>query len=218
MRHTTIICLALLASSAEAQMPGAPVLQNAWTSPGFVGALNMAGGDGSTYAAAAAWSPASARFQLSGGIGIRSQAGRGSKSVYGVRAAMPFGGASSDFGFGAFAGVGGGQSSSKSASGSATVDSVASTTVIPVGVSIGWRHSLGAMRGFSLYATPAYVFSSGGSSNTGLVRTAVGADIGITGALGVTAGIEFGQNPARGEGGPSGTLYGLGVSYAVGRR
>jgi hypothetical protein len=218
MRRALIVWSAFLAGSAGAQMPGVPVLQNAWASPGIVGALNMAGGDGSIYAAAAAWSPASARFQLSGGIGLRSRSGQGSKSVYGVRAAIPFGGASSDFGFGAFGGVGGGQSSSSGASGSATTDTVANTTVIPVGIAIGWRHSLGAMRGFSVYATPAYLFFSGGTSNTGLVRTAVGADIGISRALGVTAGVEFGQNRTRGEGGPSGTLYGLGVSYAVGRR
>jgi len=198
-------------------MPGAPVLQNAWASPGIVGAVNFAGGDGSTYAAAAAWSPASARFQLSGGIGLRSRAGLGSKSVYGVRAAIPFGGASSAFGFGAFAGVGGGQGSTGAAGGSAATDTVANTTAIPVGVAIGWRHAIGT-RGFSVYATPAYVFSTGGSNNTGLVRTAIAADIGLSKALGITAGVEFGQNRARGASGPSGTLYGLGVSYAVGRR
>jgi len=204
----------LAASTAVAQMPGAPVLQNAWASPGMVGAVNIAAGDGSTYAAAASWGSSSGRLQLSGGFGVRSRTGAGSKSVYGVRLAVPFGGAASPIGFGAFAGVG------ATSSGSAnSPDSVASTTVIPVGVALGWRQTLGGTRGFSIYATPSYVFLTGGpDSSTGLVRTAVGVDIGVAKAIGLTAGVEFGQSRTRTEGGPTGTVYGFGISYAVGRR
>lgn len=206
------ILLTCSATMSSAQMPGAPVLQNAWAAPGIVGAIDVSGGsDGSIYAAAASWAPASARFQLSGGLGIRSRAGSGSKGVYGVRAAIPFGGTAGAFGFGAFAGIGGESSSSGAA------DSAATTTIIPVGIALGWRHALGA-RGFSVYATPSYLFLGGGSSNGGLVRTAIGIDVGVSKTLGVTAGVDFGQSRVRAEGGPTGTSYGLGVSYAVGRR
>src|SRR4051812_43182098 len=82
----------IAAASADAQMPGAPVLQNAWGTPGIVGALNVTGGsDGSTYAAAGSWSPGSGRFQFSGGLGVQQRAGNGSGGAYGVRVAMPFG-------------------------------------------------------------------------------------------------------------------------------
>jgi hypothetical protein len=211
MALTMLAC----AARAGAQMPGTPVLQNAWATPGIVGALNVSGGaDGSIYAAAAAWGSTSGRLQLSGGFGVRSRSGAGSKSVYGVRLAVPFGGTSSAFGFGAFAGVG-----ATSTGTAASPDSVASTTVIPVGVALGWRRALGATRGISVYATPSYLFLTGGTNNNaGLVRTAVGVDIGVAKAIGLTAGVEFGQNRARAEGGPTGTLYGLGISYALGHR
>ena len=88
-----------------------------------------------------------------------------------------------------------------------------------MGVAFGWRHAVGATRGISFYATPSYVFLTGGTNNNaGLVRTAVGVDVGVAKAIGLTAGVEFGQNRARVEGGPTGTLYGLGISYALGRR
>jgi hypothetical protein len=69
-----------------------------------------------------------------------------------------------------------------------------------------------------VYATPSYLFLSGGSSNGGLVRTGLGVDVGVSKTLGVTVGVEFGQNRVSAKGGPTGTSYGLGVSYAVGRR
>lgn len=201
----------LLASAAAAQMPGAPVLQNAWASPGLVGAVNYGGGDGSVYAAAVSWASATARFQLSGGVGARSlSGGGGSKSVYGVRAAIPLGGATSAIGFGVFAGVGGGQA--------ATGDTVSSNTQIPIGAAIGWRRALGATHGFSVYATPSYLYLTGGTKSGGVARAGVGVDLGITKSLGATVGAEFGATRAKGLGGPTGTLYGIGVSYAFGRR
>jgi hypothetical protein len=200
----------LAASTVAAQMPGAPILQNAWASPGLVGAVNFAGGDGSVYAGAIAWATPTARFQFSGGIGVRSQSGIGSNSVYGVRAAMPFGSATGAIGFGAFAGVGGGKTPN--------ADSTASNTQVPVGVAVGWRHALGASHGVSVYATPAYVFLTGGTKSGGVVRSGVGVDLGITRSIGATVGAEFGGTRAKGQGGPTGTLYGVGVSYAFGKR
>jgi hypothetical protein len=77
---------------------------------------------------------------------------------------------------------------------------------------------MGATRGISLYATPAYIYYSGGSDAGGLFRTALGVDFGITPSIGITGGIEFGGKRGRAVGGPTGTLYGIGVSYAFGRR
>ncbi len=222
---------------AHAQMPGAPVLQNVWATPGIVGALDIAGGaDGSLYAGAVSWTPASGRFEVSGGGGYRTRTGVTSGGVYGLRVAMPFGGASSSFGFAGFAGIGGGAASVShtrvscatvpGATGcttlplpdSVTIDSTASTTEVPVGVAIGWRHVVGATHGVSVYATPAYVFYSGLAKRTGLFRAAIGADFGITPRIGATAGIEFGATRPRGFGGPSGSVYGVGVAYAFGAR
>jgi hypothetical protein len=209
--RAVVATASLIASALGAQMPGAPVLQNAWASPGLVGAINYGGGDGSVYAGAASWASSNARFQLSGGFGARSPAGGGgSKSVYGFRAAIPFGGATSAVGFGAFAGIGGGQTSKG--------DTISSNTEIPVGVAVGWRRAVGASHGVSIYATPSYVYFSGGTNAGGVARAGVGVDLGITKSLGATAGAEFGGTRAKGQGGPTGTLYGIGLSYAFGRR
>lgn len=200
--------------AAGAQMPSAPILQDAWAAAGFVGAVNLGGGsDGSVYAGAVSWTPGSGRFELSGGLGFQSRTGLGSRAVYGLRAAIPFGGASSTFGFAAFAGIGGG--SGKRSTGA---DSAANTGEIPVGAAIGWRHALGASHGLSVFASPAFVFFTGGAKSGGLFRTGLGADFGITPSLGVTAGVDLGGSRARAVGGPSGILYGVGVSYAFGRR
>jgi hypothetical protein len=208
-------------------MPGVPVLQNAWATPGIVAAANFGGGsDGSVYALAGGWTPGSGRFQFSGGVGTRSISGAGSKTVYGLRAAMPFGSSSGTFGFAAFAGVGGGQAVTRTAAGTVKTgpadtlagDSTSSTTQIPLGAAIGWRRAIGSNHGLSVYATPAYVLFSGGTSTGGVFRVAVGADFGITSAIGATAGVEFGGSRPKGAGGPTGTTYGLGISYAFGRR
>jgi hypothetical protein len=200
-----------------AQIPGSPILQNVWATPGFVGAVNIGGGaDGTTYAAAASWTPGMGHFEISGGGGFETRSGAGDRGVYGVRAALPFGGISSSFGFAAFAGIGGGSGGNNSST--ISPDSLASTTEIPLGVSVGWRKALGGNHGISIYGVPAYVLFSGGSKNEGLFRASVGADFGITRALGATLGVEFGATRPRGIGGPSGTLYGAGVSYAFGHR
>jgi len=217
------LIVTIAAASADGQMPGAPVLQNAWSSPGIVGAVNVTGGsDGSTYAGAGSWAPGSGRFQVSGGLGYQTRSGSNSSLAYGARIAMPFGGASSSFGFAAFAGVGGGGSGTKKTTPSIALDTLADSTMstaqIPIGVGIGWRRSFGGTRGVSFYATPSYTYYTGGSHSGGLIRTAVAADFGITQRIGATAGIEFGATRARAIGGPSGTLYGVGVSYALGRR
>jgi hypothetical protein len=212
-----------LAASADAQMPGAPVLQNAWATPGIVGAVNFGGGTGrSIYAAAFGWTPGSGRFQVSGGIGVQNQTGLGSKAAYGARVAIPFSPASSTIGFAAFAGLGGGPAKSPSTVNPSNVqaspDSVPSTTQVPLGAAIGWRKAIGSNHGLSVYATPAYVLFSGGSKSGGVMRVAIGADVGITNAIGATLGVDFGGTRPKALGGPSGSQWGLGVSYALGRR
>jgi hypothetical protein len=236
MRTTTFVVLSVVplltvavARPAAGQIPGAPVLQNVWATPGIVGALDIGSGSGgSVYAAAGSWTPGSGRFELSGGLGYQRMGGTaGSRGVYGVRAAIPLGGASSTFGFGGFAGIGGGQGKTFSTQDTTftpggplvtEVDSTASTLEIPVGVAVGWRHAIGATHGVSIYASPSYTFFSGGSGgNGGLIRAAVGADFGITSKLGATVGFEFGGKRERGFGGPTGSLFGVGVSYAFSR-
>jgi hypothetical protein len=227
-RVIATIAIAAVASSAEGQIPGAPVLQNAWATPGIVGALNYAGGSGeNVIAAAAGWSPGSARFQLSGGLGYQTQTDFSGRAVYGARVAMPFGGKSSAFGFAAFAGVGGGPArkakvpdiTTIDANDSITVtDTLSSRTEIPIGAAIGYRRTIGSNHGISIYATPAWVIYSGGAKTDGLFRAAIGADIGITSALGATVGVDFGATRAKELGGPSSAQYGIGVSYALGKR
>jgi hypothetical protein len=224
-RSCRVACVSIVtvvwASSAAAQLPNAPILQNVWANPGMVGAFNMGGGSGgSVYAGAASWTPSSGRFQLSGGLGIQSTTnGGGSNAAYGARVALPLGGSSASFGFAGFVGLGGG-GAKRTVVDSVTRDTIvanATTTLIPVGGSVGWRKAIGTSHGFSLYATPSYVFLTGGGSNGGILRAAVGADVGITQSIGLTGGVEFGQTRSS-LGGPSGTMYGLGVSYAFGTR
>lgn len=228
VRAIATIAIAAVASSADAQIPGAPVLQNAWATPGIVGALNYSGSSGeNVFAAAAGWSPGSARFQLSGGLGYQTQTDFSGRAVYGARIAMPFGGKSSTFGFAAFAGVGGGPARKArvpdlrtfDANDSTTVtDTLASTAQIPIGAAVGYRRTIGSNHGISVYATPAWVIYSGGTKTNGLFRAAIGADIGITSALGATVGVDFGGTRAKELGGPSSAQYGIGVSYALGKR
>jgi hypothetical protein len=227
-RTVGLIAVAAVAGSADAQMPGAPVLQNAWATPGFVAAANFAGSSGeSVFAGAVGWTPGSGRFQVSGGLGYQTQTNFNGRAVYGARVAIPFGGKASAFGFGAFAGIGGGparkfkvgfQVAGQPPVTSSVADTVAWTTDIPVGATVGYRRTIGSNHGISVYATPAWVFYSGGTKSDGLFRAAIGADIGITRSLGATVGVDFGGSRSKDLGGPSSAQYGVGVSFAFGRR
>ena len=220
----------LMATSSVAQIPGTPTLQNAFVAPSGVAAFNFGGGPvGQTYAAALSYAPASAKVLFAGGYGWRNGIGTTQSGVYGLRLAFPFGGATSDFGFAAFAGVGGGPQITTShtvliASGNGAVqrtviiDTLSSTTEVPIGLSIGWRRFFGGSQGFSIYATPNYVFYSGGTANGNLFRLGLGSDIAVSPVFGVTLGAEFGGTRKAALGGPSGVLYGVGASYAFKRR
>ena len=63
--------IGIAASSAIAQIPGAPVLQNAWAAPGMVVALDLGGGSagsGSTFAGAVGWRDMCACQNVDAGI------------------------------------------------------------------------------------------------------------------------------------------------------
>jgi hypothetical protein len=129
---------------------------------------------------------------------------------------MPLGNPQANIGFAAFAGIGGASAVNRSADTTLSDTTTTLASRIPVGLSVGWRHAIGS-RGFSVYASPAYVWLTGNGQSKGLLRTGIGADVGVTSSIGLTGGVEFGQTSAI-VGAPTGTVYGLGVSYAFGKR
>jgi hypothetical protein len=152
---------------------------------------------------------------------LQAVSGAGSRLAYGLRAALPLGGATSAIGFAAFAGVGGGVAAkvqNSTIAGFPDTTTAASVLEVPIGGSVGWRHDLGNGHGFSIYTSPTLMLVSGGGGSSSLFRLALGGDAGITPVLGATVGVEFGQARAANRPGPRGTLWGLGVSYALGRR
>lgn len=214
-----VSALALIAAfvgppTLAAQLPGTPVLQNAWATPGIVVALDVGGGssgNGPAYAGAAAWAPSSGRFQLSAGAGMQTFSAAPSRAVFGARASVPLkelmGG---NLGIGAFVGVGGGSVN--------VSDSLRTKSVVPAGLAIGYRRAVGtAGRGFSVYADPNYQYQSGSKNSKGYFRVGFGLDAGITSRFGVTVGLESGATAAPGFVGPHGTLFGVGASMKLGR-
>ncbi|MEP6692950.1 MAG: hypothetical protein ABJD07_17465 [Gemmatimonadaceae bacterium] len=214
---SVLAAIALGAGSARAQMLGVPVLQNAFTNAGVTIAGNFASGSGGTraYGGAAAWSPASAGFQVSAGAGSFDPgvAGSGASFTYGARVMIPVWHYMGDaMGVGVFGGAGGGKVAG------------VTQTLIPIGLSVGYRRAFGATRAFSLYAVPFYAWSktstvtsssSTGSTTTGTTRgdvyASAGLDVALLPQLGVTAGYQTG--------GPSWSKgqVGLAVSYALSR-
>jgi hypothetical protein len=93
------------------------------------------------------------------------------------------------------------------------------TDEIPLGVSAGWRTSLGATRALALSVAPAYTIyrRSGGAldGSRGALRVATVGEIAVTSRIGVTLGAEFGQSAGAAEPGPTGTRVGLGASFVL---
>jgi hypothetical protein len=204
---------------AAAQLPGVPVLQNAFTNRGLAFAANFGGGRGqSVYGAAVSWGlggtpDGDGRLAVSAGAAAQ-RANEATRGVYGARAAARLwstsGGA---LGVGAFAGVGGGPRTRPAG----TVTNPAVLT-IPVGVSAGYRRAIGARRGISVYGSPFYRWTRTEVDTvaaSGTIRFSVGLDFAFTRALGVTVGGEFGGK-TNGEK-ESGTL-GAAVSFIPGGR
>jgi hypothetical protein len=224
------VLTAAIAPVASAQTPGLAVLQNAWANPGITAAVDAGfGGGTSTFAGAAAWAPASARFQLSLAAGIRNVSGTGAAATGGARVAVPVWSTSSGkLGVAGFAGIG----SSKLASDTNVAGASAVLSQVPIGVSVGYRMRLGATRGISAYASPFYALwrrDLPGVDSTatrpavpavkttnGLFRIGLGVDVGVTSRLGVTGGVELGATKANGAG-PGGTIATVAASWAFSR-
>ena len=207
---TTVVVMCLAATGAAAQMPGVPVLQNAFANPGITLGLNYGRAESVTgLGAAAAWAPGSARFALSAGIGTAKpddDAGE-QMTTYGARIAVPvlrlMGQA---IGIGAFGGFGGASQSK--------------LNVIVAGVSAGYRRPMGPL-GVSVHAAPSWQRASvdvaGTSASASVIRFSGGVDVSFGGRYGGTIGIETGGSPDAGEPGVTGTVFGLGFSYALRR-
>ena len=206
--------VAWIGGAAEGQMPGSPTLQNAFVNPGITAAVDASGmGGATTYAAAAAWAPGSARFQLSGGLGAQMRTSASTRTAYGARLNVPVIGATSSFGVSVFAGYG-------AIAGGGAMDSSVAKALIPVGATASYRHVIGSNRGVSIYGSPVFesVTRGGGASTTSVFRGAIGMDLGITSAIGLTLGLELGGGQPAGSGKPSGTAFGAALSYALGAR
>lgn len=206
----TVALLAALAPRiGAAQLPGAPVLQNAFSNPGLTVAGNYAGGDGTTLVAAAiAYAPGAGRFQFSGGVGRYSlDDAEQSATAVGARLAIPlFSFATGRGGIAPFLGVGG-----------ATVDTV-KLLQVPVGLGAGWRMGLGATRALSVYATGTWLWArqtiADEHESANRIRFAAAADVTVIRNLGLTLGFEGGANADAGEPGPTGSVFGAGLSWA----
>lgn len=196
--------------AAPAQMLGVPVLQNAYANPGFTVAVNAGGEpDAQTYGGAVAWSPGGARFQVSVGAGSYQPDETASATTYGGRVMVPLmGGGGGAFGVGGFVGAGG-----------ASRDGV-SLLSVPLGMALGYRHAFGS-GGASVYAAPFFSWTRASgdnvdSSNSGVFRVSVGLDVGLFRSVGITGGVELGATADDEDPGPSGTRWGVGLSYAFG--
>ena len=214
VRFAVIAAALGTAGSAIAQMPGSPTLQNAFVNPGITAAVDASGlGGATTYAVAAAWAPGSARFQLSGGVGAQLRTGASTRTAYGARLNMPVMGAASSFGVSVFAGFG-------AISGGGAMDSTVAKALIPVGATASYRRVIGSNHGVSIYGSPVFesVTRGGAGARASVFRGAIGLDLGITSAIGLTLGAEFGGKQPVESGKPSGTAFGAALSYTLGAK
>jgi hypothetical protein len=204
---------ALAAMPLSAQMPATPVLQNAWANSGITVAADYGHVTGaSAFAGALAWAPSNARFQLSiGGGAVRVDSGSTSAG-YGGRLSIPLiSFASGAIGTAVFGGVG-----------FHSVKGVRESS-FPAGLSLGWRHALGATRGISAYVAPFYLISrrkgtvDGADENlkANAFRASVGLDVTLAAQLGLTLGYEAGAKAKNADPGPRGGAFGVALSYAL---
>ena len=208
---TVFSCLAMfVARGLAAQLPGVPVLQNAFANPGLTVAINYGHAEETNaYAGAVAWAPTSTRFQITGGLGAMDPDPGDRIAAWGARASFPITQTMMDgkLGIGAFAGIGG----------------ASPLLHVPVGASISFRTRLGERRGISFYAAPFYSWSrtsdDGESDSKGLLRVSLGVDVAVVPSLGITVGYELGQTADEdvGEPGATGGMFGVGLSYALRR-
>jgi hypothetical protein len=201
-----------IALPARAQMPGLPVLQNAFANRGITaGAVYGHVDEANTIGAAATWAPGPGWFQATGGAGALSAAGEVGFTG-GGRLSVSLGRfvrflRRESIGVTAFAGVGGARQSG--------VTSVA----YPFGIGVGYRRMLGS-RVVSVYGAPFYArYALSGvdpaPDGTNLIRGSVGIDVALVRTVGLTVGLETGAKAGEGEPGPRGSVFGVGLSYAL---
>jgi hypothetical protein len=216
---TGLALVCLMATAVEAQMPGVPVLQNAFTNRGLAFAANFGGGGGQSVAgAAAAWGlggtpDGDGRLSVAAGAAVQ-HVNDATRGVYGARAAARLWSSSGGaLGFGGFAGFGGAPRTR-----SATAVTNPAVMIVPVGLSASYRRAIGARRGMSLYASPFYRWSRAEADavvSTGTIRFSAGFDFALSRAFGITIGGEFGgKTNGTNE---AGTIGG-GFSFIPGRR
>lgn len=211
-----VLASVALAGSAAGQTPGIPVLQNAFANPGLAVAANFGmGGGQSFFGAAAGWGLSGGRLLVSGAAGAQ-RANDATRGAYGARLALTaWSSAGGALAIGGFAGIGGAPRTRDRAG----VSTNAASLVVPVGVSVGYRRSIGNTRGISLYASPMYRWTRAEandvSTSSGGVAGSVGVDLGIAPSVGVTAGGEFGKRG--GSGRPTSSTIGFAVSFVPGR-
>jgi hypothetical protein len=200
-------------SGVSAQIPGAPVLQNAFANPGLAVAANFGGGGGqSLFALAAGWGLGSGRFLLSGAAGAQ-RSNEATRGAYGARASMTaWTSAGGGLGAAVFAGVGGAPRTRNE-----TGMTNPAVFAIPAGITAGYRRNMGTNKGISAYVSPMYRWAristdDAGTASEGNFRVAVGLDFSFNPSLGVTAGAEMGA----GETGAS--TLGAAVSWIPGGR
>jgi hypothetical protein len=201
-----LAALAALAPVADAQMPGVPVLQNAFANAGTTVAANYGHVTGANaYAAAVAWAPGSARFVVSAGGGVYDPSDGDTRPAYGARLAFPVAQftASRSLGVAVFAG------------GGAATHSGVTLAQFPVGAALGFRHALGATRTISAYAAPFYLFArttgNGSTDQSSVFRVSAGLDVTLLPTVGATIGYESGSTGGRVA--PASGIFGVGLSY-----
>lgn len=200
-------------SGASAQIPGAPVLQNAFANPGLAVAANFGGGGGqSLFALAAGWGLASGRFMLSGAAGAQ-RSNEATRGAYGARASMTaWTSAGGSLGAAVFAGIGGAPRTRNEAG--LTNPAI---VAIPAGITAGYRRNMGTNKGISAYVSPMYRWarvstSDDGTASDGNFRVAAGLDFSFNPSLGVTAGAEMGAGKT------GASTFGAAVSWIPGGR
>lgn len=207
-RALALMMVLALPATAAAQMPGLPVLQNAFVNPGITVAINAGySEDAIGYGAAAAWAPASGRFVLSAGAGAVSPDEGQTAAAAGARVSMPVKTFLEDaLGVAVFAGAGG-----------ASRDEWRQID-LPVGIGIGWRRAFGVSRGISVHAAPMVRWTrnsiDGGSSTSAtLFRVSAGVDVTLGTSFGVTLGVESGGRDVQAAPALARNVGGIGVSY-----
>lgn len=233
--------LALAAAAPlAAQLPGVPAAPSAFVRPGVALAANAGleqrailrlqpGGESWrsrwTYGGAAAFAPASGRWQVAGGVAAQSwgEGYRDPATAFGARAAWAVW-RGARVGATAVGGIGFARAGLDVPDGTVVADSddVVLARQLPVGVALGVRGAWGAGRAWALSVTPQYVWyrlSYGDDAVTDArARVGVLAEAALTPRLGLAVALEDGGRAGGGEPGPRGATAGVALSLALGRR